>query len=200
MTDNQPQPIERGEREQAVAAALAAIEALAEPADNAPAQALWALTEIIGTVRAVLRPYAETLISGLEGAAADRLVADRLYQVELALDIAAEHAESGGTTPAQARPEATEPAPRYIGPARIAKHFGVANNTVSGWLAQYPADHPTQPTPMPDAYVIEYGRARALWAEGDWAAWDAWKDAKDAAAAYPTRVGDGTADTSGPEA
>jgi hypothetical protein len=188
MTDNDTPAAPRSEREQAIAAVLDAIVDLTDPADTEPAQALYALSEIIGTARTLLRPYRGAVAAAL-GDATDRRVADRLYQAELAMIIAGEHAETGAADLEDLnRP--SEAALRYVGIAAIGAHFGVTTNTAYGWVNLYPPTHPDNPSPEPDAYLIEQGRVRGLWIAGNWGAWDAWKRVKDARAFRPRTEGE----------
>jgi len=153
---------------------------LTDPGEASPAQALWAVSQILGAARVRLRPF-EFAFLDVTGEAREFWVPGNLFNIELALNNAAERA--GGRP---ARPAATgdrEPAPRYMGTAEVGRHFGVRQTTVSNWLRRFPASHPAIPTPEPAAAYMAWGGPRPLWIAGEWEPWETWHAAFQVAAA-----------------
>jgi hypothetical protein len=169
-----------GDQDADIAAARAALARLTDPASATPAQAMWAVSQILGTARVNLRPHAHAFTDA-QGDPGGFWIPGELFQTELALNESAE-AAAGRTTP---RPpeQPGDPRPRYMGSSAVARHFGVRQPTITNWLARYPHTHPALPTPKPDALYTASDRLRPLWFAEVWEHWDAWKAAKDAASA-----------------
>lgn len=66
----------------------------------------------------------------------------------------------------------------YMSGAEIGRHFGVGVSAVGNWKVRYPIDHPTYPTPAPDAWMLS-GRDRLpLWRADRLPEWEAWRALK----------------------